>query len=86
MPATSSQSARTSSLGIRPEEKARRQRRREAVNPNALAFTIRDAQAVGAPGSTKIYELIKTGKLASFVDAAGRRMIVGDSLRAMLSA
>ncbi len=65
-------------------EKKRRQRLRPAADPQALAFTIEDAQRMGAPGRTKTYELIAQGKLKSVV-VGGRRMIVGDSLRALLT-
>jgi hypothetical protein len=63
----------------------RRKRQRAAADPNAFAFTIDDAQRMGAPGRTKIYELIAAGRLESVV-VAGRRMIVGDSLRRLLGA
>jgi hypothetical protein len=49
----------------------------------AHAFTIPDAQAMGAPGRTKIYELAKCGKL-KLLHVAGRTLVDGASLRALL--
>jgi hypothetical protein len=49
----------------------------------ALAFTIPDAQAMGAPGRTTIYNLAKQEKL-KLLRVAGRTMVDGDSLRALL--
>jgi hypothetical protein len=60
-----------------------RSRARAAPSPSAYAFTIADAQAMGAPGRTKIYELAKIGSLKLIV-VAGRTMVDGDSLRALL--
>lgn len=61
-----------------------RKRLRAAADPMAHAFTIADAQAMGAPGRTKIYELFKSGKLRK-VNVAGRTMVDGNSLRALLT-
>ncbi len=61
----------------------RRARRRPAPVVHAYAFTIPDAQAMGGPGRTKIYELAKGGKL-KLVRVAGRTMVDGASLRALL--
>jgi hypothetical protein len=61
----------------------RRRRRRAPPVPNAFAFTIADAQAMGAPGRTKIYALLGKGVLKR-LRIAGRTMIEGDSLRALL--
>jgi hypothetical protein len=60
-----------------------RLRKRAAPNPSAYAFTIPDGQAMGAPSTTTIYKLAKDGKL-KLVRVAGRTMIEGDSLRALL--
>ena len=60
-----------------------RKRLRAAATPMAHAFTIPDAQAMGAPGRTKIYELAKCGKL-KLLHVAGRTMVDGASLRALL--
>lgn len=60
-----------------------RTRRRAAAQPDALAFTIEDAQAMGAPCRTKIYMLARDGRLKMF-KVARRVMIDGDSLRALL--
>jgi hypothetical protein len=67
------------------EQSPRKTRRRAAPSPNAFAFTVADAQAMGAPSRTTIYELIKAGILKT-VDAPGcQQLITGDSLRALLS-
>ena len=66
-------------------QKRQRGRRREAASPDAIAFTIRDAQSLGAPGRTKIYELAKSGRL-TIRKIDGRVLIDGDSLRALLKA
>ncbi len=60
-----------------------RARARAAARPDALAFTIPDAQSLGAPGRTTIYDLAKAGKLR-LLKVAGRTMVDGDSLRALL--
>lgn len=64
-------------------EKRIRNRARPAPSPNAFAFTIADAQAMGGPGRTKIYDLAKCGDL-KLIDVAGRTMVDGASLRALL--
>jgi hypothetical protein len=64
-------------------DKRPRQRLRATANPMAHAFTIEDAQSIGAPGRTKIYALAKTGKLR-LIRVAGRTMVDGNSLRALL--
>ncbi len=60
-----------------------RKRLRAAPSPHAHAFTISDAQAMGAPGRTKIYELAKQGQL-KLLHVAGRTLVDGASLRALL--
>jgi len=60
-----------------------RRRARPAPSPNAFAFTLEDAQAMGAPGRTKIYDLANSGEL-KMIKVAGRTLIDGDSLRALL--
>ena len=82
MPAANSNQSGPSHIG--PEEIRRRQRQRAAADPRAFAYTIEDAQRMGAPGRTKIYELIANGSLKSVI-VGGRRMIVGDSLRRLLT-
>ena len=62
----------------------RRQRQRALPLPNAIAWTIPDYQALGGPGKTTIYTKGKTGELKLFIDGAGRRMVDGDSGRALL--
>jgi hypothetical protein len=64
-------------------EKRTRSRARPAPSPNPFAFTIEDAQAMGGPGRTKIYDLAKRGEL-KLIDVAGRTMVDGASLRALL--
>jgi hypothetical protein len=49
----------------------------------ALAFTIGDAQAMGAPGRTTIYKLAKHGQL-QLLRVGGRTLVDGDSLRVLL--
>jgi hypothetical protein len=61
----------------------RRRSRRAAPSPNAFAYTIADAQAMGGPGRTKIYDLGKRGDL-KLIKVAGRTMVDGASLRALL--
>jgi hypothetical protein len=65
--------------------KVPKKRERAEPSPNAFAYTIEDAQAMGAPGKTKIYELAASGRLRLF-NIDGRRMVSGDSLRALLDA
>jgi hypothetical protein len=62
-----------------------RRRARAAPSPDAIAFTIRDAQSLGAPGRTKIYALAKEGRL-TLRRIDGRTLIDGDSLRQLLKA
>jgi len=64
---------------------APRKRLRAAADPMAHAFTIQDAQSMGAPGRTKIYALAKQGRL-TLLRVAGRTLVKGDSLRALLGA
>jgi hypothetical protein len=66
-------------------EKRQRGRARAAPSPDAIAFTIRDAQSLGAPGRTKIYALAKAGRL-TLRKIDGRTLIDGDSLRDLLKA
>jgi hypothetical protein len=67
------------------ENPRKRERARAEPSRNAFAFTIEDAQAMGAPGKTKIYQLAESGRLKLF-SVDGRTMISGDSLRALLGA
>jgi hypothetical protein len=60
-----------------------RARARAAPHPMAFAFTIEDAQAMGAPGRTKIYEMAQRGELI-LLRVAGRTLVSGDSLRELL--
>jgi hypothetical protein len=61
----------------------RRNRLRARPHPMAFAYTIADAQSMGAPSRTKIYQLAKLGKL-TLVRGCGRTLVSGDSLRALL--
>jgi hypothetical protein len=65
--------------------RTKRQRLRSLPSPDAIAWTIRDYQAMGGPGRTTIYHKGKTGELKLFTDKTGRRMVDGDSGRALLS-
>lgn len=60
-----------------------RRRARPAPSQNAFAYTVEDAQAMGGPGRTKIYDLAKRGEL-KLINVAGRTMVDGASLRALL--
>jgi hypothetical protein len=66
-------------------EKRQRGRARAAPSPDAFAYTISDAQSLGAPGRTKIYSLAKSGRL-TLRKVDGRTLVDGDSLRALLKA
>ena len=70
-------------MGTAPDNPKKRNRLRAAPRPDAIAFTIHDAQAMGAPGRTKIYELANAGKL-KLLHVAGRTMVCGASLRKLL--
>jgi excisionase family DNA binding protein len=61
----------------------RRNRQRALPAANAYAFTIADAQAMGLPGKSKIYEMVRDGEL-TFIKVGGRTMLTGDSVRAVL--
>jgi hypothetical protein len=52
-------------------------------SPDALAYRIKEAQFMGGPGRTKIYELAKKGHL-KLVRIDGRTLIEGESLRNLL--
>jgi hypothetical protein len=61
----------------------KRERARAEPSRNAFAYTIEDAQKMGAPGKSKIYELKASGRLR-LINVDGRTMVDGDSLRALL--
>jgi hypothetical protein len=65
------------------EESKKRERVRAEPSRNAFAYTIQDAQKMGGPGKTKMYELAKEGRL-NLVHVDGRTLVSGDSLRALL--
>lgn len=75
----------TTRHAIEATAEAPRKRLRAAADPMAHAFTIPDAQSMGAPGRTKIYALAKEGRL-TLLHVAGRTLVKGDSLRALLGA
>jgi hypothetical protein len=58
---------------------------RPAPRPDAFAYTIHDACLLTGIGRTKLYQLINAQHL-QVSRAAGRVLVVGDSLRAMFSA
>ena len=60
-----------------------RKRKRAAPLPNALGYTVDDACRMGGFGRTTAYALRDAGKL-TFIKIAGRTIVVGDSLRALL--
>ena len=69
----------------RNDKSKTRIRRRPMPSENAFAYTLRDAQIMGAPGRTKIYELAKSGRL-ELLKIDGQTLIKGNSLRALLGA
>jgi hypothetical protein len=60
-----------------------RRRERATPLPNALGYTVDDACRMGGFGRTTAYALRNEGKL-TFIKVAGRTIVVGDSLRALL--
>jgi hypothetical protein len=59
-------------------------RDKTAPLPNAIAYTIPDACRISGIGRTKLYELIAAERI-KVSRAAGRVLVLGDSLRALLS-
>ena len=70
-----------------PDKHANKQKVRTSVrptpSPDAYAFTITDAQKMGAPGRTKIYDLKKRGELKTITDGVRH---VNDNVRAYFAA
>ena len=62
----------------------KRQRLRAPPSPHAYAFTIADSQAMGGPGKTKVMNSARRVSLNCSRTSAGRTMITGKSLRALL--
>ena len=60
-------------------------RRRPPPSENAFAYNLRDAQIMGAPARTKLYELAKEGRL-ELLKIDGLTLVKGDSLRRLLGA
>ena len=56
---------------------------RPAPLAHALAYRIDEVPLMGGPGRTKTYELAAEGKLR-LIRVAGRTLVDGDSLRALL--
>jgi hypothetical protein len=70
-----------------PKHQVRRPRQRDRALPsrNAFRYSLRDAQMLGAPGKTTLYEMMKDGRLERAPDVPGLPTgITGDSLRALL--
>jgi hypothetical protein len=70
------------SIPPRPQTAAPK-RERPAPLPNALAYRVDEVPRMGGPSRTKTYALVAEGKLR-LVRVAGRSLIDGDSLRALL--
>jgi hypothetical protein len=67
------------------QKRAKRNRKRAMPATNAFRYSINDAQAMGAPSRTKIYEMLKDGRLTRAPDVPGMPTgITGESLRALL--
>lgn len=66
-----------------PRSREERRRARPAPSPTAFAYTLEDAEAMGGPRRTKIYELAKRGEL-KLIYVGGRTKVDGDSLRRLL--
>ena len=62
----------------------KRRKPRPAPLPDALAYTVQDACRVAGIGRTKLYELIGANRL-KVSRAAGRVLVLGDSLRTLLT-
>ncbi len=61
----------------------RRRTARPSPLPNALAYRVDEVALMGGPHRTKLYALAAAGKL-KLVKVAGRTLVCGDSLRALL--
>jgi hypothetical protein len=62
----------------------RRQRERPAPPRDAFGFSVADTCRMTGLGRTTVYSLCKAGRL-TFVKVNDRRMILGDSVRALLN-
>jgi hypothetical protein len=69
------------SKNIKPPKTRKRQR--AAPSPYAFAYTVADAQSMGGPAKTLLYQMLKDGRLQRAPDPT-RTMITGKSLRALL--
>jgi excisionase family DNA binding protein len=66
-----------------PTRKKPRRRLRAAPHPYAFTYTVADTEAMCGFGRTKIYELVRAGKLR-LMKVGARSLINGDDLRALL--
>ena len=73
----------TMSVSVSTANAPRQPSARPAPLPNAIAYRIDEVPRMGGPGRTKIYELAAQNKLR-LVRVAGRTLVDGDSLRALL--
>ena len=60
-----------------------RERKRAMPARNAFTYTIKDAQAMGLPGRTTIWKMIKAKKLEVQI-VGGMKMLTGESVRRVL--
>ena len=67
----------------KPAKPIPRVRLKALPSPDAITFTIRDAQAISGLGQTTLYKLKQEG-LLEFRKVLGRTLVVGESLRALL--
>jgi excisionase family DNA binding protein len=65
-------------------EAIRRRRERPAPLPDALGFSVADVCRMTGLGRSSVYGLCSAGKL-TFVKVGDRRVILGDSVRALLT-
>jgi hypothetical protein len=85
--ATSTNGSAEKTITTMITETPKKTKGRERAMParNAYAFTIKDAQRMGAPGKSTIYEFVKAGRLTFLKREPGLPvMLTGDSVRALL--
>ncbi len=66
-----------------PPARLHRTHDRHAPNPHALGYRVRELRALGGPGLTKAYELIKTGRLQT-TKIGATTIVIGDSFRRLM--
>lgn len=76
-------STNPNALGASKSKRVRAERPGPAPLPNALAYRVDEVRLMGGPCRTKLYELASAGHL-KLVRVAGRTLVDGDSLRALL--